>query len=285
MKKFRIVALLLILSLLLMPGTALAGEREGVKYAALGDSIAFGIGATQQTAYPASYIVRGEYGYTDMFNKHLSRVYGEGVYMNVSLPGVTSSQLLDSLVTPTNAVYAVTNVAVADADILTISIGGNDILHPIIEFIGTYPQYLAPGVLEGILATPMAIWPTELQLLVAELGANSTQFGSYWMAIMTDIRITRGSTADIYVNTVYNPFPADSPLYDFTRGFIAGINTPIRALDMVYGYKVVDVENTFDEYHNKAKPLVHDLTDMTVALHPTDRGYKTIYKMHKVLMK
>jgi lysophospholipase L1-like esterase len=268
-----------------MPGAALAEEREGVQYAALGDSIAYGIGASEFSSYESSYIAPpGMNGYTDMFNKHLSRAYGEVTYANVSLPGVTSAQMKDSLVTPTTAFDFATNAAVTNADILTISIGGNDILQPIKAFIGSNQGYLVPGVLERILAMDMATWPIELQVLAAELGANSTQFGPHWMAIMTDIRATKGSTADIYVNTVYNPFPADSPLYDFAKVFIAGINTPIRALDMQYGYKVVDVGSAFDEYHNKVKPLVHDLTDMTVALHPTDRGYKTIYKMHKNLL-
>ncbi len=288
MKKFRIIALLLILSLLLLPGSAFAGEREGVRNTALGDSVAYGVGASKMSSYESSYAVPlGMNGYTDMFNKHMTEMYGVGIYANVSLPGLTSAQLKDSLVTPTNAFDFAINTAVTDADILTVSIGGNDIMQPIIAFIETYPQYLAPGTLEEILAMPMATWPTELQLLVVELGVNSVQFGSNWMAMMSDLRMARGLTADVYVNNLYNPFLGDEVLYAFAEPFISSINAIIENPITIgmYGYQVVDVKGAFDKIGDKNKALVHDMTDLSVALHPTDRGYKTICRLHKKLLQ
>lgn len=293
MRRFRIVALLLILSLLLIPVTALAGEKGSITYVALGDSVAYGVGASVYSDYSSDYpyylLVTGapppRYGYTDRFYEHLEKVQETVYYTNVSFPGVTSSSLLDGLREPFSVVQGAVYAASNEEDIITISVGGNDVLRPIIDFVEADPFIrLAPGYFEGILMMDPLDWPVEFQLLFAELNANANGFGPNWADIIQDIRQEKGSNADIYVNTVYNPFPVGTPLNTFTDLFLDRINTPIRLYSALYDYKVVDVYKAFNKMGNRNKPFVHGLDDMNVALHPTDSGYKTIARIHKSLL-
>lgn len=285
MKKFRIVALLLILSLLLMPGAALAGEPVGLKYVALGDSIAYGHGATELSSYWPSYAIPpGMNGYTDMFNKHMTEIYGVGMYHNLSYPGVTSTMLRGALMTVAYDVY------LDDVDVVTISIGGNDILAPVITLVGTI------GVDQAYLvaATPREDWDTTLLSYVysaalateTALTNNMGAFAGNWGDIIGAV-YAKSDAAVIYVNNLYNPFLDDEVLYAFAEQFISPVNDIIEnpiAIG-IYGYQVVDVKGAFDEIGDKNNPLVHDLTDLTVALHPTNRGYKTISRLHKKLLQ
>lgn len=116
MKKFKVLLSILLILIMSIASPAFAAPKanplkQGIVYTALGDSIAYGTGATDQ------------YGYTDMFNEHLTRINGTGQYFNLSADGVTSSML-------STALYNSDQVqgAVAAADVITISIGGNDLL-------------------------------------------------------------------------------------------------------------------------------------------------------------
>ncbi|MBF7097549.1 SGNH/GDSL hydrolase family protein [Alkalibacter mobilis] len=297
MRRFKVAFSIVMVIFMLMTSVAFAAPKEGVIYTALGDSIAFGTGGT------------GGVGYTDYFNEHLTRIYGEGVYLKLAQNGLTSSDLLGSL-SDTDDAYGV-QAAVGASNVITVSIGGNDLLSPFLEAFGTLVienYYIYPsGIdiqslmadLEGWQENPSDPAYTHFNVLLADLEVTFIsaveEFGLInWPSIIQNLR-TINPSADIYVNTVYNPFVNVPILHDAVDIFVQGLNTSIKGYSGIYGYKVVDVYSKFEEYGNPIKLAVGDLSNLAefttnpstvpVPLHPTDMGYKLIFNMHKDLMR
>lgn len=276
MKRFRIVALGLILSLL-MPVSAWAST-----YLAVGDSIAFGTGASQVSDYNnyTNYPLKGTEtpfkGYTDRLFEYLQANKGVETYVNASKNGITSAQLFGGLTAFPGL------IPLEKTDFITINVGANDLLAPLQALVSSNPRYLTePGYLEKQLKT----LSPEIRGLISTLTTSSIQFKSNWKDIMNNLRKTNKSNATIIVNTVYNPFPVGSTLYFFATPFLATINTTIRSMAKTYGYKVADVKIMFDLLYSSKKPLIHyDIINDPVALHPTDLGYSTIYNLNKLLV-
>ncbi len=267
--------------------------KQGIVYTALGDSIAYGTGATDQ------------YGYTDMLNEHLTRINGTGQYFNLSADGVTSSMLSTALYNS----YQVQG-AVAAADVITISIGGNDLLGLFLSGFGqlivdNYSIPVEPFVNFNQLMMDLKGWQANPydpeyshfnQLLIDLAGQFPSAVGGFnynWLEIIGRI-IELNPDADIYVNTVYNPFVNIPILHDAIDPFIQALNVAIEDYADDFDYKVVDVYSAFQGYRNPKKLAVGDLSNLVefimdpttvpVPLHPTDLGYKFIFNMHKDLM-
>ena len=253
MQKKRLISVILVLLLLIAPVSSLAAEKEGITYTALGDSIAFGTGGT------------GLISYVDLMEEHLARIYGEVTMEDWAANGETSSILLNHIYYN----YHNINDDIAAAEVITISIGGNDILQPVILLDPSDPD-----IYEDLMA------------LVPVLTANVTSFASNWASIIAQIRIINPD-ADIYVNTLYNPFNTNPAFHDLADPLIDGINAPIWALASTFDYKVADVYGKFEDYNNPKKLLVHDIYDLSpekAYLHPTDLGYCHILNLHKDLL-
>lgn len=293
-KKFKTFFALMMVIMLLFSITVFAAVKQGVTYTALGDSIAYGTGATDGI------------GYTDMLNAHLERKFGEGMYINLSADGVNSDDLLAALMTPGDP-FGV-QAAVYDAAIITISIGGNDLLGPFLEALG---QVLLNNYFDGYIVdfegfmSDFAEWEldpiSQPQFSVMLAGLYVTlpelvgDFTYNWGLIIHQIRLLN-PLADIYVNTVFNPLKFSPALYEFADPAIQGLNMSIMGLAPIYGYKVVDVYSEFDTFNNPKRLAVGDLSTMAamlsdpdnyngpVPLHPTDMGYRFILNMHKDLM-
>jgi len=298
MKRCRIALVILLVFMLLFTSTVFAARREGINYVALGDSIAFGTGGT------------GGIGYTDLLNEHFSRKFGEGEYLNLSADGIRSKDLMFSLL-DSNDTYGV-QTEVQHADIITISIGGNDLLGPFLEELQIVIQKHYIISLEG---TGLIINYPELLKDFEEWGQNPTKhihftemmgklsgkfpdiilsFQNNWRITIETIK-TINPDAEIIVNTVYNPFKFSEPLEAFSKGPIMAINTSITGMSEFYGYQVVDVYTKFESYNNPQKLAVGDFSTLPmyfedpdyqgeVPLHPTDMGYRFIVNMHKGLI-
>lgn len=267
MKRFRLISAVLILVLLMTPMAVLAGGEDDIVYTALGDSIAFGIGGSE-------YI-----GYVDLLNDHLEKVYGESTLLDMSWPGLTSGQLRTALFAASSDPDSELYQAVAAADIISISIGGNDFLQVV---AGLNPD--DPDIADQLLA----LVPT-LQNMVIQFGVN-------WMGtveqpgIVPLVHAMNQKNARIYVNTLYNPLKwnpelqfADAIFQGTVMGDIPvpGINTIIRDGSEAFVYQVVDVYSKFSGFNNGEKMFVHTVYSLDPEvgyLHPTDKGYKFIYK-------
>jgi len=120
MKRKWISGLLIPVLVFSLPLGALAADGDMV-YTALGDSIAWGTGATEDV------------GYTRLLHEHLERSHGEVEFNLIAEDGVTSEMLLYALSAPGDPEGA--QAAVAGADLVSISIGGNDLLGPFNEAV------------------------------------------------------------------------------------------------------------------------------------------------------
>lgn len=304
MKRFKVVLSILLILIMSIASPAFAATKQGVTYTRLGDSIAVGLGATNSI------------GYTCMFNAKLNQIYGKGVYnygLDFAESGRTSGQLLDKIQLPTVA------QGIAASDFITISIGANDLLNPFMEEFSSliftyYFDYSTGGIdfdqlmmdLAGWQANPYDPAYTHFNLFLAGLAvpfsAAVETFGKEnWPAIIGGVRTINdngGKYADIYVNTVYNPFVNIPILHDAIDPFIQGLNYAIEGYAGSVDYKVVDVYSAFEAYGNPKKLAVGDLSNLVqylisqptdppivpLPLHPTDLGYKFIFNMHKGLM-
>jgi len=114
MKKLTTAALILLLA-------AVAGSASAASwnYTALGDSLAYGYGAA------------GNYGYAERYRDHLQTDNGVDVQLaNLGVNGWTSNDLLSAL--KKNSTY---RSAIANADVITFDIGGNDFLSAAEKYI------------------------------------------------------------------------------------------------------------------------------------------------------
>jgi len=257
MNRLRLIPLVLAVALVLVPTTALATAKRSVVYTAVGDSIAVGTGATDAS-----------HGYVGLFASHLAQGHRTTTLNRACYNGMTSGLLLGHLTIPAAPHYADFNAAVAGADIITVSIGGNDLLQTV---AGITPAYLL-NLSDGDRALLLGALSAQLNTHIAEFTAN-------WPAIVTRMRYLN-PTAKVFVNTVYNPFKAGDGLYELVDPYIRGINGVIVAGAATGDYKIVDVYAKFSDYGNPRKLLVWGL-DGAVPLHPTDRGYKLIYNLLK----
>ncbi|MDF2685251.1 MAG: conserved repeat protein [Clostridia bacterium] len=286
MKKFGIISVILILTFLFFPfsvtaeTSALVEGKKNIVYTALGDSIAVGVGGI---AIPPVNPLNSEdtfYGYTDMLRDHLDNIYDKVTFNDEAKSGLTSKDLLLSLSNP--KIYS----AIKNADIITVSIGGNDILQTIIQFGISNPEIIDKLMNKAELTKEDIII---VNSLIIELGNNLNSFIFNWYNIINTIRNSIHSTAEIYVNNLYNPFKPEDPLYAYADMFIQGINDGIdnEYLNELYNYKIADVYTKFNGYNNDNKILVHDIYSIDpdlCFLHPTEKGYEFIFNLHKELM-
>jgi lysophospholipase L1-like esterase len=196
-------------------------------------------------------------------------------FNDLGVSGMTSGGLLGALV------YDYTyQAAVADADVITVSIGGNDLLGPVLGFLAVNPQYANPAYLAILSAEQRMALAIQVNALL-EPGVMAFVYN--WPTTIGAIRGLNPG-ASIYVNTLYNPFTRGDGLFEMVDPYVQGINSMIAAGAPGAGYTVVDVYAKFAAYADPSEPLVHGLAS-PAALHPTDEGYRVIFNLHKSLMK
>ncbi|MBZ9685506.1 GDSL-type esterase/lipase family protein [Clostridium estertheticum] len=237
--------------------------------AALGDSITNGMSATKGN------------GYVDLFYNNSKSIQGnEGIKLiNLGIPGEKSRDLLSNLQND-----AATKDAVSKAKMITISVGGNNLLAPVINAVATSfnlattsPTFASD--LKLALASPNNQQTLNLTLskLPSALASGVQQFGTDWVGIIGAIK-TLAPKADIYVTTLYNPLNQLDPLYIVFDPAIQGINKIIKTPNA--GYKVADVYTAFHDYKG-TEPLINfSLFTGNLDPHPTTKGHEVIYQSH-----
>jgi lysophospholipase L1-like esterase len=236
---------------------------------ALGDSIAYGMSAT-----PGS-------GYANLFYNDLKTQTGneDMALLNLGVPGETSTQLLTKVQTDET-----TRAALKNASVITVSIGGNNLLQPLIQIMAsafgldpTSETFAAD--LATALADPnaQAIINAKLPELQTSLTAGAQQFATDFPQIIQAIRL-QAPTATLYVTTLYDPINESDPLYAVFDPIIQGMNGIIMTPDS--GYKVADAYTAFKAY-NGVEPLVNfNWYTGNLDPHPTNMGHSVIYQCH-----
>lgn len=254
-----------------------------VRYVGAGDSIGYGMSATPGNDYFTKYSA-----YLQAKAITAGSPYSS---INTALPGLTSSQLLDEINGTTLSTS--TRSALPGSTVVTVSIGGNNLLGPFIGYVAAMygvstddPDFLNkltlavnadPGLLEEKMFWQILLPGTELKVAFA---AGVADFKADLPATINGIK-GLAPTAKIYFLTVFNPVYGNSQLHNFIDTYIVQINNELKARASTYGYTVVDVYAKYASYTG-TEPLVgFNMTAVppTYDPHPTDAGHQVIYEL------
>ncbi len=188
-------------------GTRETGRRA-IRYVALGDSLASGMG--------------GKASYADAYRRALSRRTGRRVELtNLGRPGWTSSQLLQALRSDEQF-----RAAVASADVITWDIGGNDIIEAVLRSAtGTCPNTDGgDGCIGGVAA----------------------RFRVRWREILDElVELRRSADVPLLTFDLYTPFIPPAARTDELLGQLRSMNDTIHAADAQRSVAVAAVAEAF----------------------------------------
>lgn len=241
---------------------------SSINYLALGDSISCGMSADSGK------------GYVDLFHKHLETLgrYGEVNLQNLSVSGDKSSDLLTKFQTDEY------KEAVKDAKIITISIGGNNLLSPVIEAVcqafgvnkddnPNYQTELALAVASNPNKDAILAGIVSSGTLLQSLNSGILQFQSDFPKIIKTIKEI-APESEIYVLTLYNPFNSKDPMYSAFDSIINRINKTIKI--QTNNCNIVDV---YEKLKTTSGAVNFSLSNMMIDPHPTTIGHAAIYDL------
>jgi lysophospholipase L1-like esterase len=259
---FRIVSAVLLLAWALPLSTANAAPEEGKVYLALGDSLAYGWGATdpQRLGYvPHLYTF-----YQGMSHGNIDSLSNLAIGGETSGSFIAGGQLASAL--------AAINDPETTIGVVTFDIGGNDLLN--------------------LLTTePCASDPTGEACYAAAMSVIGTfwQNYTYILATLTPALATDPGQADLYIMTYYNPWSGQGSAMeamvnavlfgsDATVDCVAnmtdpsrvGINDVLSCVGSAYGATIVDV---YPGFVGKGLTLTHIAEG---DIHPNNAGYAHI---------
>lgn len=315
MKKTRILSLLLCFALVwtMMPAAAFAqGEVDDkLVYLALGDSITTGFGldgkmdpensGSENASDPV--ITKAHDGnFVNLLAEEFEfdTVYNESKNGN-TVAGI-AAQLTDSAV----------QTKVAEADIITITVGGNDLMALLYSKMAEMynatkdPDITAEDVITKLSGLNQSNLLANLTLLTCAQTLLKEDSGSYLMdsqdftaALEAYQQALVGITgalkqmnpaAEIIVATQYNPYGdfngvklynmADlTPLYAGIEDGATKLNAAIAEGAALGGYHVADAKTAFDAKHSADSSLYNAspvLTAISLDFHPTAAGHKVL---------
>ena len=203
---------------------AMIWKRPGFEYVSLGDSIA--AGHAIDDSWEKDYGYKSQYGengnaiteivpgcYTDVIRGNAVKAYGESrvTVTSYAHSGDTVADLIAKLS------HETVRAAIADADMVTICIGANDVLQAALSNIS---EYIETGSLAGIEA--------EIEANMAKLGDDSYPYG--YKALMDKLTAINGKAKFAFM-TVYNPYKY-LWLDESKNGFFAPLLATIPDMDM-----------------------------------------------------
>ena len=243
--------------------TLTRAEEDKKVYVALGDSIAYGYGLSDT-----------DMGFVAQVGAAL-----EATVINLSVNGMNSTEFLVALQNEE------VQTAIQQADILTLSIGSNDLLRPFTEMIMTAlgPSLQNPSSLNEL--SQMIQKFSELTEIlndaetVAVFQAQIAQFEKNWVQLISKIK-QLAPKAQLVVNNFYNPFVHTSfigvPFGAYTEKYIPQLNAIVQKHQSL-GYLIVDVYTPFQQV---------GLTNVDAAKfsfdpHPNQKGHNMIADLVK----
>jgi lysophospholipase L1-like esterase len=224
---------------------AAAAETDGIGYVALGGSIASGAGSAYGEGYPDFL--------TDMIEADSGRSV-DLVDLSIG-EGGTAQAVLDLLAQPS------TEEALKAADIVTLEIGGNDLI------AGDEP-YLA-GECKGLACydDAQALFETNYEEVVGRIAELA------------------GDDAALRAVTFYDPAQGDPTIEevmgagfrDLTRSVVQRLNAATCRIAEAAGWLCVDVYPSFNGPQGIGSPYDKDLViEGNDYMHPTEKGHRLI---------
>ena len=220
--KFKIIFVVIIgiivlaLSVAIQAKGEVANERLN-KYVAIGDEISI----EASNDYDIEYV--------SLIRDFLYALNNNLDYSNLSKEGITSFELLN--------IIDDNKDKIKDADIITISIGGNNILNPILKNLNideTILQNCDEEKFDSIISEYL-----NSEEIKTEILNEVNKFSKDFPNIIKKIK-KLAPEAEIYVNTVYNPINKKCNIYDFFDEQINLINDLIVKNNSNYDYKILD---------------------------------------------
>ena len=238
-----------------------ASRSDSGLIVALGDSVSYGYGLDGNKNDKGLYV-----------NKLAEKL--ESDIQNYSIVGADSNVLrsfTERAVAGKDMSNLKLNRVISDASLITVSIGGNDVL-------GVLYSYAAQNDLGLVEAMAIMITSDEARDgLAALLEQSVTEFKENFTEIIKNIRKINPECV-VVVQTVYNPFSMINELKNFSafaEKYILQINECISGMD---GITVADVHSSFESDFDG-----YDFTNMRYAdIHPNEAGHNamfmTVYK-------
>lgn len=216
-----------------------------VRYVALGDSIASGYGL--KNPEEESYVGRVE--------NYLEEQYDYVLKTNFGKNGQRSGELLDILSNPENKDYRKYRATLQYADIITLSIGSNDLLHLI--KVDVNMEEMVRGQQE-------------------EFENACREFAENFPKIIREIRAINPD-AEIYANNIYNPakgISSFSGIYDVAEHYINCLNQAFGESGL---YHLVNIKQGFD---GQERSMVNvSLKGREIDPHPSGEGHELIARL------
>ena len=287
MKTKRLTAILLCLCLVfaLFPIRALAAEGQK-SYVALGDSITSGYGLSDDDP-----------GFTELVAES-----GGYALTNLAEDGAATADLLETLSEEE------TSAAVAEADLITVTIGGNDLMGALYGYLaekyneenGTsitaedVAELLAGGENAAVSQIDMLTFALEAIPAFPESAAAAgalSAFEQNLADILSAVEELNPDAALIVVNQ-YNPYghlPTNVLIFDLSS-VISAVDSAVRTLNAVIwntadGCAVADAYTAFAEAEeNPCNASFADLAEINLDFHPNAFGHELIaYEVYLLL--
>lgn len=251
--RFRIIVGVIIGIIIVIPINLMAKERNEKsidKYIAIGDSIS----VEDSNKYNISY--------TSLIKEFLMAIDTNVSYENLSENGSTSKELLETINLNSNKIR--------NADLITISIGGNNILKPILKNLS--------DIIEENYEINTTYTEEELYKLLNEKLNNEkidqeilqevSCFENEFSEILKKI-YELAPNSEVYICTIYNPINYECDLKYSLNKYIEIFNTIIYSKKSNYNYNIIDAYNLI----NSKKYCQFDLKTNNFDIHPNSAGH------------
>ncbi len=215
---------------------------SSVRYVALGDSIAHGYGLPDPEK--DSYV--GQVGH------YLEENYDYVFMANLGTNGLRSEQLLDILTNPDNNMYRKYRATLKYADIVTLSIGSNDLLH-LVSLDRDLRDYIEKG--DQMFREACSQFAVNFPKIIRAIHSISPE-------------------AQIYANNVYNPcgdLSGFANLHYLTERYVGLLN---EAFCESGEYTIVDIKEEFDRTEESLLNMT--ISGRDIDPHPNKKGHARI---------
>lgn len=186
-----------------------------------------------------------------------------------------------------------------NADVVTLSIGSNDLLLPFIQIVMDYfdidPQSIDKSMFENGFQMPQVDPSTikeyykQSEKLLAQLRddetlhARAAAFPEQLQTILSLLR-QKAPAAEIYVTNIYNPFTSVPLIGTMAESYIQEINQAFSTDDPLY--TLVDVYTLFrKEALTNVRFDLENLADINPDPHPSVQGHKVIAQQITAALK
>ncbi|PTM59452.1 GDSL-type esterase/lipase family protein [Desmospora activa] len=204
-----------------------ASNKDSLHYLVLGDSVARGVGSNQSAPHGYSSLVVKGLGDAERIPLQLN---------NQGVSGQTSQRLLSSLQ------RSDLQQQIADADLISLTIGGNDVLKKALQK-----------------NNPVSV--------LSDFPAIQEEYYRNLNNILKEIR-GLNPDAPILLTSLYNPISPDESYYGLSVKLLQQWNRGMKKIAYQYGLThVVDVDDRLRTAHNSW------LSD---EIHPNEKGYRLI---------